>query len=178
MQEILIAKKYSKAIKKICNTTELREFYRIFSELSQAFAISKFEDIMYSHEIHKTSKHKLLMSMTSTNNTKIHNLLNLLVLNGRVNIIPFLSKEIKKIIDSENNVYDAVLYIKEKTDENVLSNLSNSFSKKMNIGLNLSVHIDDEMDGIRLSVPDLGIEISFFKERFVEELCKHVLKAI
>ena len=58
-----------------------------------------------------------------------------------------------------------------------MPNIAKSLSSRLNVNLDLRQE-RAAIDGIRLSVEDLGVEISFSKERFFTDLTNHILKAI
>ena len=86
-------------------------------------------------------------------------------------------KTLEKKILADTKHYVAVLKIKEEVDSATLQNIAKSFSTKLNVNLDVRQE-KTSIDGIRLSAEDLGIEISFSKERFFTDLTNHILKAI
>ncbi len=58
-----------------------------------------------------------------------------------------------------------------------LNSLEESFSKKFDAKINL-VNQKSGYPGIRISLEDLGIEVSFSLERLKTQMTEHILKAI
>ncbi len=73
--------------------------------------------------------------------------------------------------------YAATLTAKESLDTKTLEKIQDSLAKKLGVKLSIKQRLS-EVDGIKLSVEDLGIEVSFSKERFSNDLKHHILKAL
>ncbi|PAF45908.1 F0F1 ATP synthase subunit delta [Helicobacter sp. 11S02629-2] len=177
MQLNVVARKYAKAIVASCNEDELKDMYLKLKEVSGAFELEKFCTIIHSHAVLKEEKIKLVLSLASSENDKLENLLVLLTTNNRLELIPFLVVELKHFIDSKNRLYDGVLHVNKKVSGTVLESLKLNVEKRLNITLNLTQSIEP-VESIKLSVVDLGVEIAFSKERFVQEMQNYILKAI
>ena len=181
MQENVIAKKYAMALAKACknNTKELESAFHYFSEISKAFGLAKFSAIVYSHIITRDKKLELIKSFSAVSVDKnTQKLLELIVHNDRISLLPFVAREIKKILDSKANAYEAILYFKENVNESSLQNIKTRLGKKLGVALDITQKIDTSVDGIRLEVADLGIEVVFLRDRFMQDLQQSILKAI
>lgn len=179
MQENVIAKKYARALEKLVDSNGLSECYEYYNEISKAFYVEKFSAIVYSHIISKAKKLELLKSFTTKKiNKNGERLLEILVRNDRISLLPFLSLELKRLIDSKKNEYSATLYFKENVSEDSIKVIANKLGKKLKTTLNITQRIDTSLDGIRLEVPDLGYEVVFLKDRFLQDLQDSILKAI
>lgn len=179
MQRQVIAARYARALEQVCNFDEIKSSYQIYNKISSAFHVVKFHTIMESNMVSKQKKLELIKSFVDTSfGTHAEKLLELLVKNDRISLIPFLTLELKKIIDSKQSVYNAILYSKEYLNAESLERIQNKLSKKLNITLNITQEIIPSMEGIALEVPDLCIQITFFKDRFIRELQDSILRTI
>lgn len=179
MQEHVIAKKYAKAIASICSAEEIMKAYDIYAAISQAFTIGKFREIVNSRIITNEKKLAFLHSLVDIKKSlHAERLLAILVRNDRISLLPFVMLELKKIIDSRLNVYQGVLYVKQALNETALLNIQNKLGKKLNVTLQITQKIDPGLDGIKLEVAELSIEVAFLKNKFTQELQDFILKAI
>lgn len=179
MQENVIAKKYARALEKLVDSNGLNECYEYFDEISKAFYVPKFSAIVYSHIISRSKKLELLKSFSAKKlNKNGERLLEILVQNDRISLLPFLSLELKRLIDSKKNEYSATLYFKENISEDSIKTIGSKLGKKLNTTLKITQKIDTSLDGIRLEVPDLGYEVIFLRDKFLHELQDSILKAI
>ncbi len=179
MQEHIIAKKYAKALASLCSVEEITQIYTLYATISQAFGISKFRTIITSHIVERNNKLILLKSFVDiSTNTHAERLLTILVYNDRISLLPFVALELKKIIDKRLNVYQATLYVNQTLNEDVLLNIQEKLGKKLGVTLHITQSVDLNLDGIKLEVADLGIEVAFSKHKFTQELQDFILKAI
>lgn len=179
MQEHVIAKKYAKALASVCNAENITQVHNIYAEINKMFAVSKFRDIVMSPIIDSTSKLTFLKSLVDiTANPYAEKLLTILVKNDRIYLLPFVALELKKIIDSRLNVYQATLYVKQELGQDSLLNIQDKLGRKLGTTLKVTQSIDPTLDGIKLEVTELGIEVAFLKHKFTQELQDFILKAI
>lgn len=179
MQEHIIAKKYAKALASICQPNEIAQVHAIYVTLSQAFSVAKFRTIVASHMVGRSQKLDFLKSLVDiSTNAHAERLLTILVQNDRIALLPFVTLELKKIIDSQLNVYEAVLYAKETLGESTLTNIQEKLGRKLGVTLRVTQHIEPNLEGIRLEVADLGVEVAFLKHKFTQELQDFILRAI
>lgn len=172
MQEQVIAKKYAKALAKASQKANdfsiLQSAYKVYSEISVAFFVPKFKSIVYSHIISRDKKLALLKSLSSSDIKGIsEKLLELIVDNDRISILPYVASEIKKIIDSKNNTYEATLYFRESVSKDSIDLIKEKLKHKLKVSLNITQKIDDSLDGIRLEADELGVEVVFLKDRIL-----------
>lgn len=173
----LVAKKYTKAILDAFSAKEIEDIVAIFSTFSKVIEDKAICSFLYSPFVDKAKKEKLLLESLHIDGEKFENLIKVLVRSDRISAIPEIAKTLEKKILADTKHYVAVLKIKEEVDSATLQNIAKSFSTKLNVNLDVCQE-KTSIDGIRLSVEDLGIEISFSKERFFTDLTNHILKAI
>ena len=90
-------------------------------------------------------------------------------------LVALMSVQIVRL-NRKNKEYIANLKVNEKYDEVVLKDIQDQFSKKLGVNLILKQELVDEV-GIKLIVEDLGVEISFSQEKFIQDLRSHIMKA-
>jgi len=76
-----------------------------------------------------------------------------------------------------SNKYDGVLKSKETLDAKALSNLEKTLKKYTGSTIKLKQEKTD-LDGLRVSVDDLGIEVNFSKQRVKEQLIDFIKKSL
>lgn len=179
MQEHVVAKKYARALASVCDTNNITQAHDIYAKINRMFAVPKFESIVSSPIINNASKLEFLKSVVDiATNTHAQKLLEILVRNDRICLLPFVELELKKIIDKRLNAYQAVLHVKQELSEASLLNIQEKLGRKLGTTLRITQHIDPTLDGIKLEVAELGIEVAFLKHRFTQELQDFILKAI
>lgn len=175
MEEI-IAQKYTNALIKGYKTDALKEIYDSLKEVYNVFGLVEFKDIINSPCIDKNKKKDLVFSLI-TKKDSVKNLIEVLTQNDRIDIIPFIVHSLNKHFMTLDKKYEAILYTSKELSSNEVENIASNLAKKLGVALTISQSICD-IEGIKLVVTDLGIEISFLQERFFDDLKSHVLQAI
>lgn len=173
----MIAKKYTKAILESFSNNEVQEIIDILSKLNKALEDKKVAECINSPFIDKTQKEQLILSVFEKLEQKFENLLKVLVASDRICLIPEIIKGLEKKLLADKKQFVAILKIKQELDSATLQSIAKSLSTKLNANLDVRQE-KASIEGIRLSVEDLGVEIAFSKERFLGDLTNHILKAI
>ena len=173
----MIAKKYTKAILESFSNNEVQEIIDILSKLNKALEDKKVAECINSPFIDKTQKEQLILSVFDKLEQKFENLLKVLVASDRICLIPEIIKGLEKKLLADKKQFVAILKIKQELDSATLQSIAKSLSAKLNANLDVRQE-KASIEGIRLSVEDLGVEIAFSKECFLGDLTNHILKAI
>lgn len=173
----IVAKKYTKALITSLNDNDLKVFLKDLGEIVNVFSIEKFLDIIYSPCVSKSRKQNLLLELMGSDNGKIINFIKLLGEKDRFDILPFVYRELEAYIRRKNKSYIGLLYLNKKIESNVVEQIAKVLSGRFNVGLEI-FQVEVQIEGIKLVIDDLGIEISFSRENFLNELKSYILKAI
>ncbi|WP_104721178.1 F0F1 ATP synthase subunit delta [Helicobacter mesocricetorum] len=174
----LIAKRYVKAFYKVATQEELNEAINIFAKLANAYDIIKFQEIIKSPYIVTEKKVDFIIQDVLENkiSVKIINFIKILAEHNRLDLFPELYKETSSYVASLKKEYIAFLMVNEDYGESRVRDFESKFSKKLGVNLLLEQKIVQEV-GIKLVVEDLGIEISFSQDKFINDLKNHILRA-
>ena len=174
----LIAKHYVKALTQSFNESELKEIQGILCILANVWNVAKFKDIMESPCISREKKVSFILQDVLEGKffSGFENFLKVLVLHDRLNIFGELYDELSSQVASKNKEYLAYFMVNEKYEEAVLKEIESKFSKKLGVNLLVKQEIV-EKPGVKLVVEDLGIEVSFSQDRFINDLKSYILKA-
>jgi F-type H+-transporting ATPase subunit delta len=176
--EELIAKRYIKAMLNGSDVSSIQNMADIFSVLANSFKNEKFVQIICNPNISAKDKSEILLeAVASAKSNSINNLIRLLVENKRINIIPAIAEELRKTIAFSTKTYEGNVYSNSKIDAKTMKSLSSGLSKKFDSTISLS-YIQNNFDGIKVDVEDLGIEIDFSKTRINDQMIEHIVKAI
>ena len=175
MEEI-IAKKYANALIEAYPQKKLEDIYALLSDVSQAFSMDKCKEIIRSPYVSKQDKKAFMLSLLD-DNKDMKNFISVLAENDRLDLIPFMTQALSRHFMNLNKKYEAVLYVAEELDSASVKEIADNLSKRLGVVLSITQSIVS-VDGIKLVVQDLGVEISFLKERFLARLKHHILKSI
>lgn len=171
----IISKKYTQAL--MDSVSDLDEALSILKGFSAVLKNKKNADIIASPFLSKAQKEQFLLESIGKVDIKLQNFFRLLAQSDRILLIPYISDELEKRLLARKKEYAAILTAKEDLDTKTLEKIQDSLAKKLGVKLSIKQKLS-EVDGIKLSVEDLGIEVSFSKERFSNDLKHHILKAL
>lgn len=174
----LIAKRYIKALVKGNSQEDLKAFQVTLQVLASAYEIPKFRDIVESPYLDVKQKESFILEQILENkaNAKMTNFIKILALHNRLDIFQELYIELSSEIASHNKEYLAKLIVSESYDNALLKEIEQKFSQKLGVNLLVEQQVVSE-SGIKLVVEDLGVEVSFSQEKFINDLKNHILRA-
>lgn len=172
-----IAKKYVNALIESCNEKELSSIHTALTSVSEAFKITKFNNIVLSPDVSQKDKESLVLSLIDIEEAKFSNFIRLIVLNDRLGLIPLIAKELNYQISLKKNVFEGEVLSNFKMTPAQVSTLEENFGKKFNAKIKLNPS-QNSYPGIKIALDDLGVEVSFSLERLKAQMSEHILKAI
>ena len=176
--EELVAKRYIKAIQSVTDLEVFENIATIFEALSNSFSDEKFQNIMSSPSISSKDKETLLLEgVKAADSSIVNNLILLLVEKKRINVIPAIAIEMKKIIANAKKTYSGTIYSNSNIDAGTIQSVTTGLSKRVGATIELNF-VKTDFNGIKVDVEDLGLEINFSKDRLNSQLINHILKAI
>lgn len=173
----VVSKKYTQALIESSSDTELDSVLATLKELSKVFEDDVSADILESPFLNKGQKEEIILSALQPSSGKLINFIKLLNLNNRLSLIPYIAVDLEKKMLAKKKEFVATLISKDKLDDATLDKIQKSLAQKLGVKLSIKQEISD-IDGIKLGVDDLGVEVSFSKNRFADDLKHHILKAI
>ena len=173
----LIAKRYVKALIDGRNSESINTISNKLNQVASAFADERFNSIISSPEISDKSKVDLIISFVDGTDNSLNNFIKLLGEKRRLDLLPFIAKDLNIQLAKMNNNYVGVVYTNQELSSDYISSIEKQFSKKFDVKLSLSQNVCD-YDGIKVDIDGLGVEISFSKDRLKSQLIDHILKAV
>ena len=176
--EELIAKRYVKALTSDADTASVEAMSEVFAGLAESFKDDKFLNIVTNPNVAAQDKEALLLdAVKKAESEKLNNFVKLLVENKRVQIIPAVSKVLKKDIAVSTKTFEGKIYSDSDIDAGVVKSLGEGLSKKFDSTITLTF-VKNDFNGIKVEVEGLGIEINFSKDRIDAQFIQHIIKAI
>ena len=173
----ILAKKYVAALMKSMDSSDLEKSYKNLSSLVPAFENKKFNTILQSSDLSVKDKENFVLSMFDNTDGKFGNFIKLLSLNGRLNEIPSIVKELSKQIALKNNQYEGVLISNFEVPSDEIKDIESNLSKKLNVDIKLENRVTD-YPGIKVEIDSLGLEVSFSQERLKTQMAEHILSSL
>jgi F-type H+-transporting ATPase subunit delta len=173
----LIAKKYVSGLMKAISNDEMPLFLSELEKLSVALEDERVYQILTSPSVAKSDKEKFILSFKNNNDKKYENFIKLLSEKNRFLVIPYIFEELKNQETLIKNEYVGNLYSNEEISNQEIQALEANFSKKFNSSIKLNFEKQD-VDGIKVDIESLGVEIGFSRQRVQAAMLEHILKAI
>ena len=152
-------------------------FRSALKEISTAFCDEKFQIIINSGEVSRETREEFVLSLVNLQDEKYINFIKLLNANDRLDQIPLIIKDLERKIALDKNIFVGTAQSGFDLSEVQLKELEDVFSKKFGATIELEAK-KCSYSGIKVSLEDLGVEISFSEDRLKAQLTEHILKAI
>jgi len=176
--EELIAKRYVNALVASTNKKERATFSKILLEMTEAFSDSDVVEKLSSPLITNEAKTSIVVESLGNADKKLVNFIKIIGENGRLDLLPTIAKVLKQAIQNETNKYEGVVTTHSKLKATELKKLQESLATYTNgANIELTQEVSD-IDGIKVSVEDLGIEVNFSKQRVKEQLIDFITKSL
>ena len=114
--------------------------------------------------------------MENSLSTKFVNFIKVLAEHKRLNLFKELHAELSSYLATLNKEHVALLDVADGYEDALLREIEEKFSKRLGVRLLLKQRIVPNA-GFRLSVEDLGVEVSLSQEKFIRDFKNHILKA-
>jgi F-type H+-transporting ATPase subunit delta len=173
--EELIAKRYAQALSSV--SKDLPGVLEVLNVLSEAISSSEIKSTLTSPIISSEQKTAMILSALSDDDSTLVNFIKILGENGRLDLIPVIAKILNSDQQRVSNEYEGVLKSASSLDEAALANLEETLKKYTGSTIKLTQEKSD-LEGLRVSVDDLGIEVNFSKQRVKEQLIDFIKKSL
>ncbi len=173
--EELIAKRYAQALSSV--SKDLPGILEVLNVLSEVISSSEIKSTLTSPIISSESKTEMILSALSDDDKTLVNFIKILGENRRLDLIPAITKVLNSDQQRVSNEYEGVLKSASSLDEAALANLEETLKKYTGSTIKLTQEKSD-LDGVRVSVDDLGIEVNFSKQRVKEQLIDFIKKSL
>lgn len=172
--EDLIVKKYVKAL---LARKDSQLFYESLLQIYPAFSLHKFVSILQAQECTKAEKLKLVLSLLENPSPAFVNFLKLLSQNSRLELLFKITEELKRQRALQSQIYTGILYSQSPLEKKDLEQLQAKLSQKFKINIELENQISQN-EGIKISLEQLGYELSFSMQTLKNKMSAYILKTL
>lgn len=173
--EELIAKRYAKALSSVSNN--IAGIAEVLNVLTEVINTQEVKSALNSPIVSSEKKTEMILSTISDDDSTLVNFIKILGENKRLDLIPAISKVLNTDLQKVSNEYEGVLSSKETLDAKALTKLEKTLKKYTGSTIKLTQEKTD-LEGLRVSVDDLGIEVNFSKQRVKEQLIDFIKKSL
>ncbi len=174
--EELIAKRYAQALTSA--TKNIADDAALLNALSEALQNTDAKNILNSPMIAADKKTEMVLNAVGKgSNERMNNFIKVLGEKKRLDLIPAIAKVLNFELQKEANVYEGVVKSANVLDNATLADLEETLKKYTGATVKLSQE-KSTLEGLRVTVDDLGIEVNFSKQRVKEQLIDYIKKAL
>jgi len=174
--EELIAKRYATALSSV--SKDIKGVAAVLNVLTEAVSADEVKTALTSPIVASEKKTEMILSALGNEaDVTLVNFIKILGENKRLDLIPAIAKVLNADLQKESNKYEGVLRSSKKLAKEELSKLEETLEKYTGSMIKLKQEKTD-LDGLRVSVDDLGIEVNFSKQRVKEQLIDFIKKSL
>jgi len=174
--EELIAKRYATALSSV--SKDIKGVSAVLNVLTEAVSSEEVRTALTSPIVPAEKKTEMILSALGNDaDATLVNFIKILGENKRLDLIPAIAKVLNADLQKESNKYEGVLKSSKKLEKEELNKLEKTLEKYTGSTIKLKQEKTD-LDGLRVSVDDLGIEVNFSKQRVKEQLIDFIKKSL
>ena len=174
--EELIAKRYATALSSV--SKDVASVSAVLNMLSEAISDESIVTVLNSPIVSAEKKTEMILSaLGKESDTVLTNFIKILGENKRLDLIPAIAKVLNADLQKAANKYEGIVKSTKKLDKEELNRLEETLGKYTGATIKLKQEKTD-LDGLRVSVDDLGIEVNFSKQRVKEQLIDFIKKSL
>ena len=174
--EELIAKRYASALSSV--SKDLPAILEVLNVLTEVTSTREVKIALTSPIVSSEKKTEMILSALGKKaDGTLVNFIKILGENNRLDLIPAIAKVLNADQQRVANEYDGVLKSASILDAKALAELEKTLKKYTGSTIKLSQEKTD-LEGMRVSVDDLGIEVNFSKQRVKDQLIDFIKKSL
>ncbi|MBU1669028.1 F0F1 ATP synthase subunit delta [bacterium] len=176
--EELIANRYVNALVEVTSAEQRVAFSEVLSTIAGLFDDANVSEMLSSPLVSKDQKTAFVVDGLGEGSDKsLQNFIKIIGENGRLDLLPTIARRLNQAIQKEKNEYEGVVTSSNTLSDAELADLQTSLKTYTGSIINLTQEQSD-LDGIKVSVDDLGIEVNFSKQRVKEQLIDFITKSL
>jgi len=174
--EELIAKRYATALSSA--SKDVTSVSKVLNVLTEVISNDEVKTLLTSPIVAAEKKTEMILAALGDSADQVlTNFIKILGENKRLDLIPAIAKVLNADLQKASNKYEGVLKSGKKLDKEELVKLEETLAKYTGSTIKLKQEKTD-LDGLRVSVDDLGIEVNFSKQRVKEQLIDFIKKSL
>ncbi len=176
MIDELISKRYANALSSF--KKKLPQSLVLLNRLSEVLADKDISSVISSPMVSSKLKTEMIISSLGegVDNTLI-NFIKILGENRRLDLIPIITKLLNREQQVISNEYEGILQSASIIDDESVTNLEETLKRYTGATIKLTQE-STELDGLKVVIDDLGIEVNFSKQRVKEQLIDFITKSL
>jgi len=174
----LVAKRYAKALMEVDSGKKMDHFIDALGAVSSVLETPKAQEIIVSPLVSAEEKISLIMEgLGKKADPVLRELIKVMGEKGRLALIPDLTAILKFEKKKESNSFTGQVESRERLEAIELKKLEEALSKHSGAEITLE-QVESDLNGVKVEVEDLGLELNFSKDRVKAALLDYIQKAL
>ena len=175
--EELIAKRYVNALSSVASSEQKKAYSEVLTAIAKLLEDDNVAEKLTSPLITSADKTAFILDGIKGSDSNLENFIKILGENGRLDLIPTIAKSLNQELQKESNSYDGVVMSNNTLSDEDIASLQESLKKYTGSTVKLT-QVKTDLEGIKVTVEDLGIEVNFSKQRVKEQLIDFITKSL
>jgi F-type H+-transporting ATPase subunit delta len=176
--EELIANRYVNALVDVTSAEQRVDFSKVLTAIAGLFEDDSVAEMLTSPLVSAEQKTSFVLDGLGKDcDVKLQNFIKIIGENSRLDLLPVVAKKLNQAIQKETNEYEGIVSSSNTLGDAEVAELEASLKKYTGSTIKLTQEQSD-LDGIKVSVEDLGIEVNFSKQRVKEQLIDFITKSL
>ena len=176
--EELIAKRYVNALVGVANDEQKATYSDALNALASVFEDREVAERLSSPLISLSEKTSFILDgLGESVDKNLQNFIKVIGEHNRLDLLPNIAKTLNQMLQAERNEYEGTVLSSDELGDAELKNLESSLKTYTGSTIKLTQESSD-VDGIKVTVADLGIEVNFSKQRVKEQLIDFITKSL
>ena len=176
--EELIAKRYAKALMEISKSDDLENIVQSLQDISSSLNEEKIKELVSNPLISKDKKFEnLIAPLKDKIDDNLYKLLAIMSDENRLSLVPTLAEILSYEMKMASNSFEGTISSDGTLEEDDIKKLEERLSQYTGATIQLK-DSDKKIDGIKVEVNDLGIELSYSKDRVKADLLAFIQQGL
>ncbi|HHH19995.1 MAG TPA: F0F1 ATP synthase subunit delta [Campylobacterales bacterium] len=176
--EELIAKRYVNALVSVANEEQKVAYSEALNALASVFDDAALAERLSSPLISLADKTSFVVDgLGEGADTNLQNFIKVMGEHNRLDLLPNVARILNQMLQAERNEYEGTVLASNALDAAEIENLENSLKTYTGSTIKLT-QAQSDVDGVKVTVEDLGIEVNFSKQRVKEQLIDFITKSL
>jgi len=176
--EKLIAKKYAKALMESGDEATLTARMDALEAVASALSDPRAHEMVLSPLVDKSQKAQVVLAgLGDDADPVLVKLVELMAQKNRLNLLPAMVEMIAFERKKASNRFEGIVYSDETLSDSAVKKLEASLETYSGATIALEQAQNDQ-PGLKVEVEDLGIELSFSRDKVKQALIDHIQKAL
>jgi F-type H+-transporting ATPase subunit delta len=175
--EELIAKRYVNALSEVASPEQKAEYSVVLNAVSELLKDDLVLEKLTSPLISSADKTSFILDGIKGADSNLENFIKILGENSRLDLIPTIAKSLNQELQKESNKYEGIVSSSNTLSDGDIEDLQNSLKSYTGSTIKLT-QVNSDIEGIKVTVEDLGIEVNFSKQRVKEQLIDFITKSL